>query len=256
MQQICASCNQGHWPLWEATEKGHIECLKILVKGASVSALSQVFLVAVAYSRYNSANLLLDTGINVNFHYPNGSDTPLMAATYYDRPYLMNRLIVAGANVNAINDRGLAALNCVMAKECLDLLIHAGADVNIQDKHRRTPLYCMTEVWNIDCSMALISAGADVNKACSHGKTVLIQAVSLGNTEQVKCLLNNGADVNAYDSSKCKALLYSSLKGNTEIPQLLLKAGADVNASHSEKKAKQSDCCCMHGAHKMYEDPS
>ena len=206
------------------------------MKGANVSAISRVFIMAVAYSRYDSANLLLDTGINVNFHHPNGSDTPLMAATYYDRPYLMNRLIVAGADVNAINDREQAAVHLVKTKECLDLLIHAGADVNIQDKDGRTPLFSMVEIGKIDCSMALISVGADVNKACSDGKTVLMKAVSLGNIEQVEFPLHKGADVSAYDSSKCNALLYSGLKGNTEILQLLLKAGADVNASHSEKK--------------------
>ena len=114
MQQVCASC----WYPEKAAINGHTECLKILMKGASVSKVSQVLIVAAAYSRSDSANYLLDAGINVNFHHPNGSDTPLMAATFYDHPYLVNRLIVAGANVNAINNKRQAALHLVKTKEC------------------------------------------------------------------------------------------------------------------------------------------
>ena len=149
MQRVCTSCNHDDWPLEKAAQKGHIECLKMLLKEASASTTSRAFIKAVQCSRCDSANFLLDAGINVNFHHPNGSDTPLMAATSYDHSYLMNRLIVAGASVNAINDKGQAALHLAKTKECLDLLIHAGVDVNIQDYFGRTPLFCMAEVWRL-----------------------------------------------------------------------------------------------------------
>ena len=82
-----------------------------------VSVISRAFIMAVEFSRSDSANFLLDTGINVNFHHPNGIDTPLMAATFYDHPYLVNRLIVAGAIVNAINGKGQAAVHLAKTKE-------------------------------------------------------------------------------------------------------------------------------------------
>ena len=233
MEQLC---NESSNPLQTAAEKGHKDCLKVLIKGASVNAKSDVFLIATGNQQFECANIILDAGIDANYQRPGTRDTPFMCATVNDHSSLVRKLISDGANVNSVNSQGTAALHMSHNKECTDLLIREGAHVNLKDKHGLTPLRCAVQYRSVDCTLSLISAGADVNKVSYNRETPLIKAVSFGNIKQIETLLENDAYINVYDGNGRNALFRATLTDNIAIMKMLIRAGADVNLIHSTKK--------------------
>ena len=154
-----------------------------------------------------------------------------------DHYSLIQKLIAAGANVNDVRNDGSGALHCSRSRECTQILIYEGADVNLKDHNGLTPLHSaigQSEI--IDSSFSLIMAGAGVNAKCNNGETPLIAAAKLNRVQQIELLLEKGADVNIFDSSGRNALYYAAKRGNNTILQLLLRRGADVNEVNPNKK--------------------
>lgn len=105
-------------------------------------------------------------------------------------------------------------------------LVEAGANVNVLDKDKQTPLYIATEQGNFECVQYLVEHGADVN--AMNGKytpsSALLAAEYQGQVAIVRFLLEHGADTKNGDF-----LLSSVRNGNLEIVQLLLEHGANPN---------------------------
>ena len=112
----------------------------------------------------------------------------------------------------------------------MELLIQAGADVNIEDRCRNTPLIFATGNKYAKCVNVLINAGAYVNRRNEVGHTALTCAASEGHYECAKLLINTGADVNAADSDGYTALTAAANSGSIKCVQLLLRSGARINA--------------------------
>ena len=92
----------------------------------------------------------------------------------------METLINAGADVNAYVGHFVSALHIAAdnphneAEKYVNLLIEAGADVNMTRHGKSTPL--MRAVWrgtSTNVITALINAGADVNARNSYGKCAI-----------------------------------------------------------------------------------
>ncbi|UCB47289.1 MAG: ankyrin repeat domain-containing protein [Spirochaetota bacterium] len=109
-------------------------------------------------------------------------------------------------------------------------LIEAGADVNARDNRGYTVLIWASAWRQTEVVRALIEAGADVDaKADRDGQTTLIYIVEIGDpyyTDMVKLLIEAGADVNARDENGNTALMLAEEKGHIEIVRLLKEAGA------------------------------
>jgi cytohesin len=120
-----------------------------------------------------------------------------------------------------------------------------GTDVNAKDDLRYTPLHVAAQQGHDRCKEIvelLIAAGADVNvKDGQGGLTPLHTAIGNGNKEIVELLIANGADVNAGRSDGGWTPLHKAAGGagarhkqphqqHKEIVQMLIAAGADVNA--------------------------
>lgn len=143
-------------------------------------------------------------------------------------------LIAQKADVNAPLADGTTALHWVARADDLqaaDLLIKAGANPKVENRHGVTPL----EVACVNGSAAMITklldAGADVNAPNPSGQTALMVASRTGNPEAVKVLLDRGANVNAMDSIAHEtALMFAITEDHAEVVQLLLSHHADVNA--------------------------
>jgi ankyrin repeat protein len=152
--------NEFRTPLWFAVEEKHIDVLKyLLARGADPnvvcnSSCDTPLSNACASGELEMVDLLLKHGAS-----PNGIDRENDPYFYFPlaksrRPEITKRLIDAGAEVNARSRYGDSALHNLVGSvdkdssaefidhvaQCMQLLIDAGADVQLTDDHGRTPL--------------------------------------------------------------------------------------------------------------------
>jgi ankyrin repeat protein len=138
----------------------------------------------------------------------------------------MQRLLTAGANVNAVDSDGDTALAYAVGHfnhEATALLLEAGADVcalatygeihavNPKDHPKaQLALFKACKYNSIACAAAAIAAGADINYALKPTITTpLIEAVSYGaSSALVKYLVSMGADVFARDEDGWNAFMW------------------------------------------------
>jgi hypothetical protein len=123
----------------------------------------------------------------------------------------------------------------------INFLVDNGADVNIYDESRATPLYYATAHCLLDVMQLLIDNGADVNHKNIDGTALIYVSY---NFDAVVCLLKNGADPNMpfccgnmEDNGKTKIQLLSAIYdlSSHHIQQyvsILLKYGANLNGIH------------------------
>ena len=91
----------------------------------------------VADDRVACIKLLIDAGANLEAVDLNGH-TPLQFAANFANAEIVSLLLDAGANVNAVSDLGSTALH-LAALDCVEVLLAAGADINVRDNSGRTP---------------------------------------------------------------------------------------------------------------------
>ena len=119
-----------------------------------------------------------------------------------------------------------------------DLLLHAGARVNVANDLGVTPLYLACT--NRDAAMVekLLSAEANPDAKLLNGETVLMNCARTGNAEAVKALVAAGANVNVKEPDHDQtALMWAAAESHPEAVKILIEAGADIqgpltNVSH------------------------
>ena len=95
----------------------------------------------------------------------------------------------------------------------LQQLIDAGADVNkANNVDGKTSLIEATSQNHPECANILIKAGASVNMANEKARTALIYAAEKGNRQTLTLLLEAGADVNKADNDHFTAVTICSNK--------------------------------------------
>jgi ankyrin repeat protein len=117
-------------------------------------------------------------------------------------------------------------------------LIQAGADLEMQDKSKRTPVYLAVINGHTNALRVLLQAGANPNVTAKkkYTNTPLQEAADLGNLEAVKLLIAAGARVDNRDEFGKSALFDAAaswkrdkVRGQwEEIARFLIDAGADV----------------------------
>lgn len=107
--------------------------------------------------------------------------------------------------------------------EGLEILASAGADISKCDH----PLF--RAAWHVPSVRQLLTAGADVNKQAYHGRTPLMEASAHGSEDSVKLLVEAVANVNQPDEYCQTPLIEATRSGNAKCVQLLLQAEADVH---------------------------
>ena len=163
-----------------------------------------------------------------------------------NRPEPAERLIAAGANVNARDNQGVTPLHCASAawsSETVDRLLAAGADPQAQDQDRqRTPLHHAVERNHLEVVNRLLESGMDPNARDSGEETLLHEAARRGSPRMVERLLAAGADPQARDNQGRTALHWASglnaretrnmvwTKDRVATVEHLIQAGAPVNA--------------------------
>jgi uncharacterized protein len=196
-------------------------------------------LMAVARSgNVRAATLLLEARADVNAREEFGGQTALMWAAAQSQAEMVKLLASKGADLNArgvirqwerkviteprpkdMNRGGFTPLlyaareGCV---ECVRHLIEAGADLNLEDPERITPLVMALMNLHFEVAASLVKAGADVDKWDLFGRSPLYMAADVS-TLPVK---GNGAVAVLPSEDSMTAL---------DVARMLLEAGANPN---------------------------
>lgn len=124
-------------------------------------------------------SILRGVPVDTRDTYTGHGETALMLALARGRSDVIERLISAGASVNARDDRRRTPL-MVSSAEMAEELIRRGADVDAQDEDGRTALmYAVFEADHNKCA-CLIKHHADTSPIDDYGETALSNAIAYG----------------------------------------------------------------------------
>lgn len=127
-------------------------------------------------------------------------------------------------------------------------LVEAGAIVDAQGLHGRTPLHEAALECCEEGVAALLGYGADEDMADDGGQTPLHLAASQGSWAGVEALLIAGADVNIrHGEEEDSALDWASIGGYQYVAELLVEYGADMNATTSTGVTALHKAACVAG---------
>ncbi len=226
--------------MMEAATFGDAAVLDELLKaGADVespNAEGQTALMAAARSgKVDAAELLLKRGAKVNAEETWGGQSALMWAAAQSQGEMVKLLVKHGANVNArgkvhqwprkvtaehrpkdMNKGGFTPLLYAARVGCIDCakyLLEGGADINLADPDRVSPLNLALINFHYDFAAYLINSGANLDKWDLYGRTPLYNAID---THTLPA--GGRADIPSLDK----------LNG-LDVAKLLLEKGADPN---------------------------
>jgi len=177
-----------------------------------------------------------------------GGNPPLFCAVKHSgNSSIVKKLINSGADVY-LKDKNEETIGDYIGIYCCDnldiveVLAKAGMDFNTEGK-LDPPLHQVAESDNIPFVKLLIKYGADVNLKDKHGRTPVQCAAARGNSNVLKLLIDNGGEVNNIGSGVTPlfeailgnniSLVVAGFGGNNprmENIKVLIKAGANVNA--------------------------
>ena len=163
---------------------------------AETVASKDLRLVEAAKSRNAAAAIaLLQKKIDPNTPEPDGT-TALHWAVRYDEVTLVERLIKAGAKVNAANRYGVTpiALACESGSAAVvEHLLKAGVSPNATGPLGETALHTCAHTGNVEAAKALLARGAAVNAGDNwRGQTPLMWAAAQGHPAMVRVLVEAG----------------------------------------------------------------
>ncbi|NXH15264.1 ASB8 protein, partial [Bucco capensis] len=144
-----------------------------------------------------------------------------------------------GADVNCLHGT-LKPLHCacmVADADCVELLLHNGAEVNSLDGYSRTALHYCAESDAAWCVALLLAHGADPNAGDGNGDTPLHWAAFRNSVRGARALLTGGALVNARDHNGDTPLSWAALRAHRELLALLLQFGAEARVRNRRQES-------------------
>jgi ankyrin repeat protein len=176
---------------------------------------------AVSARRESTVSLLLERSVAPDQRLP-GETTALMVAAALGYPEIVELLLTAGAEVNALDARGHGCLHAaaqfcfessdsLRARRLLDVLLKRGAEVNRADHLGQTPLLLLLGAHQRPGSPCdathlgalvpvLLEAGAQLTQADQRGVTALHACAMHALLSPARILLSRGADRHAADA--------------------------------------------------------
>jgi ankyrin repeat protein len=159
---------------------------------------------------------------------------PLVEAVKHQDKAAVRALLRQRVDVNAPEADGATALHWAAYEddeEIVDLLIAAGARVNVANDLAIAPLYLASANGNAAIVKRLLEKGAAANAAAETGVTPLMQAARSGNVDVVRELLSHGADVDARERDRGQtALMWAVARQHPGVVKILVAHHADVHA--------------------------
>ena len=156
---------------------------------------------------------------------------------------MVDVLIKAGANVNDLDDVGMNLLmRAIMGKNkiCVQLLIEAGADVNVTTEFIEMPNSALAQASETSPELLkmLIEAGADVNIPSVRGG--ILSFSSHVTVNSVRILLGAGAKINIFNDNNVNTLKRIIAENrphvlHKDVCMLLFAAGETIDGTTVER---------------------
>jgi ankyrin repeat protein len=176
----------GETPLMAALYRKHTAAVEWL----AASGVPLDIFAAAALGRVDLLDSLVGSGSpDVNTYSYDGW-TPLHLAAFFGRRSAVERLLTAGADLNAVSRNALlnTPLHTAVAGGHVEvslLLIESAADVNAVDAGGHTPLHIAAEAGYVPVAQALLVRGASAHVVDAEDRTPLSRAAARGHTDVV-----------------------------------------------------------------------
>ena len=213
-------------------ERAWVLALLMTVTAAAAEPADSPLVEAARKQDQGAIRALLNQKTDVNARASDGSTALLWLAHWNDFD-TADLLLRAGADANLANDFRMTPLSeaCTNASALLvRLLLKSGANPNTAIATGETPLMTCAKTGNADAVRMLIEYGAAVNvKEPSQNQTALMWAAAERHPDMVKALIESHADLQAHTKQGFTPLHFAARVGDLESVKLLLAAGVDVN---------------------------
>jgi ankyrin len=175
---------------------------------------------------------LLQQHLDVDAPQPDGT-TALHWATHWDELDIVDQLLRAGANPNAVNDLGVPPLLLACTNgsaKVVARLLAGGASPDSALRTGESALMSAARGGSVDIVQLLLSRRANVNVVERvRGQTALMWAAAASHPDVVDLLIRSGADVHARSARGTTPLLFAARAGDLASARALVAGGADVN---------------------------
>jgi ankyrin repeat protein len=179
----------GETPLMAALYRGHQRVVDVLL---GARPLLDVF-AASALGLDDALGQALGADPASSSSYAYDGWTPLHLAAFFGHPATAERVLAAGADINAVSRNSL----------------------------RNTPLHAAVAGGHVDVALLLIARGADVHAADAGGHTPFHIAAEAGYVPIVKALLERGADPHVVDAEDRTPLARAAARNHGEVVDLI-----------------------------------
>ncbi len=150
--------------------------------------------------------------------------TPLMQAADQGHHEIVEQLLAAGADIDAVDLNEQSALILASWQDHLETaraLLRAGASAELRDRAGNSALSLAATQDVPEVITALIEGGAAIDGVTPLGHTALMKAAMEGMTRNLEVLLARGADTALRDQHGMTALRWAEQEGHEEAAALL-----------------------------------
>ena len=232
---IHAANKKGVTPLMAAVWKGNVDAIKVLLNAGADLKDCDTCLHRAIRSRCSKEILqrVISHGADVNAKNEHGVAALRLTCQTGNEDAIIE-LLRAGADPNIVDEAGETCLHTAIRGKCsrkhLEALITHGADVNATNENNETALRLAYQMEDEHAINELLKAGADSNIVNEEGETCLHTAIrSKCSRKHLEALITHGADVNATNENSETAIQLAYQMEDEHAIYKLLKAGADVN---------------------------
>lgn len=173
--------------------------------------------------------------------------TPLLLAAHFGNDRIVQALLRAHANINAMDKNGHCVLTKVLHKKNISLALHILSYkpvLNVTGEQGCNPLEVAVTLQDLSLVKKMIEQGADVNNVNKQKWAPLMYAIrAKAPLPMIKCLLETGAKVNVKDGSGVSPMSLAIQSEREDIVKLLLEYGANhepITLEPAEKKPAPS----------------